>query len=150
MNYPCHLCNPWLNLESSVRKTASWQFHWFPQRQLKLIWERPLSVVRHGVGFDHPLWSSWIDSKKRRFRQVAKIIHDDFLLFGIIEIKAAHEEAIDDLAARRSAFRWRSSNTGHLCWRSLPGAFLRCPKESSTRSCGKLGDPDVCLWQTRV
>src|SRR5437868_13149925 len=146
MNYPCHLCNPWLNLESSVRKAASWQFHWFAQRQLKLIWECPFRIVRHGVRFDHPLWSSWIDSKKRRFRQVAKVIDDDFLLLGIIEIKAADQEAIDDLAGRSPSSRWRSSNTRRLCWRSFPGAFFRYSKESSTGSCGKLGDPDVCLW----
>src|SRR5437899_13045964 len=116
MNYPCHPRNPWLK-KVSVRKSSSWQFHRLFQRELKLIRERPFHVVRDGVGFDGALRRFWVDDEKRRLRQIAQVIDDDFLLLGIIEIKAAHHNAIDNLAGRRPALRWRSSNSGRWCRR---------------------------------
>src|SRR5437879_2076288 len=132
-------------------ETTSWQLYRSAQRQLKLIRERPLRVVRDGVGFDHTLRGFWIGNKKRRLREIAKVIDDDFLLLGIIQVKAANDDAIDQFPSGSRGSRHRS---GRSCWRrsrrSFPGAFFRRPKQFSTGSCGKLGDPDVCFRQTRV
>src|SRR5439155_5204169 len=123
----------------------SWQFYRFAQSELKLIRERPLRVVRDGVGFDDALRRFWIENKKGRLRQIAKVIDDDLLLFGIIQVKPAYPDAIDRLFSGDRGFapRWRRCWRRNLC--SFPGAFFRRPKQFSTGSCGKLGDPDVCF-----
>jgi len=70
-------------------------FHRFAQGELKLERERPFGVVRDGVGFYKTLGRLRIDGKKRRLREIAEVIDDDFLLFRIPEVQAAKINAID-------------------------------------------------------
>src|SRR2546430_13464319 len=48
------------------------------------------------------LRSSWINIEKWRLRQIAKVVDDDFLLFGIIQVKPAYrsEEHTSELQSQ--------------------------------------------------
>src|SRR2546430_6528201 len=78
------------------------------------------------------LRSSWINIEKWRLRQIAKVVDDDFLLFGIIQVKPAYHDAVDYLTGTSPAFRWRSGNDRRRSRRSFPGTFFRGTEQFST------------------
>src|SRR5438094_1962224 len=88
-------------------ETISWQFHRFAQCELKLVRERPLCVVWHRVGFNHPLGSFCVDNEEWRSGQIPKVIEDDLLLFRIVQVQTPHNDAVN---CRRSAlWHWYPS-----------------------------------------
>src|SRR5262249_12974653 len=132
MNYPCH---PWL-------KRTSRHFHRFAKGKLKLKRERPLSVVRDGVRFYKALGRLRIDCEERRLCEIPEIVDDDFLLFWIPKIQAAHVDAVycsgnwAFCCSARSGCRRRGRST-------FRGAFFRAAEQFSTGSRGQFRDPNV-------
>ena len=92
------------NLFDSCHSWYSVSFHGIftglRERKLKLKRERPFGVVRDGIGFYEALRRLRIDSKERRVREIPEVIDDDFLLFRIPEVQAAHVNAVDCSGSR--------------------------------------------------
>src|SRR5437763_8075124 len=112
--------------------------------------EIPISVFEHVKTHVYSLRNFWINNENPRARHIAQIIDDDLLLFRIIKVKTAHQNAIDRLRAGGHGFRCRSRSWLRRHRRSFSGAFSTCAQKFSTRRRPELGDPDVSLRKARV
>src|SRR6266550_212859 len=105
-------------------RTLSWHLRRFAKGELELKRERPVGVVRDGIGFYETLRRFRIDSEEWRVRKIAEVIDDDFLLFRVPEVQAAHVDAVDCSGSRTSYCRARGGRRRRSGW-AFRRAFLR-------------------------
>src|SRR6266571_8466235 len=102
----------------------SWHLHRFLERKLKFKRERPLGIVRHQVGFYETLGRFRIDNEEWRVREVPEVIDNDFLLFRVPEVQAAHVNAVDCSGSRACCCRARGGG-GRRSGSDFRRAFFR-------------------------
>src|SRR5438477_9276371 len=103
---------------------SSWHLHRFLECKLKFKRERPLGIVRNQVGSYEALRRFRIDSEEWRVREVPEIIDNDFLLFRVPEVQAAHVNAVDCTGSRASCCRARGGG-GRRSGSDFRRAFFR-------------------------